>query len=83
VAVTNQRRASELDAVALLADRPAEKLIRGQVGTVVEHIDEHTTLVEFNDDEGRGYVVAPFTMTELLVLHYEPRELSPPAVSAP
>ena len=63
-------RPALLDAVALLVDRPAEKLSRGQVGTVVESLDNATALVEFSDDEGRAYVIVPLPQSDLLVLHY-------------
>jgi hypothetical protein len=63
---------SLLDVVALLADVPAEGLARGQVGTVVEQLDDKALLVEFSDDQGRAYAVAPYTRAELLVLHYVP-----------
>jgi hypothetical protein len=61
-----------LDAVALLADLPAAGLARGQVGTVVERLNDATVLVEFSDDNGRAYAVAPCPQSELLVLHYVP-----------
>lgn len=61
-----------LDAVALLADRPAEGLARGQVGTIVEALDAATVLVEFSDDDGRAYALAPCPRADLLVLHYVP-----------
>jgi hypothetical protein len=64
---------SVLDVTALLADLPAEGLARGQVGTVVELLDESTVLVEFSDDQGRAYAIAPCQRSELLVLHYEPQ----------
>ena len=63
---------SLLDVVALLADVPGEGLTRGQVGTVVEHLDDKALLVEFSDDQGRAYAVAPCPRAELLVLHYVP-----------
>lgn len=63
---------SLLDAVALLADLPAHRLARGQVGTVVEPLDNDTVLVEFSDDKGRAYAVAPCARSDLLVLHYVP-----------
>ena len=63
---------SLLDVVALLTDRPAERLTRGQVGTVVEQLDDKTLLVEFSDDQGRAYAVAPCPPADLLVLHYVP-----------
>ena len=63
---------SVLDLVALLADVPAEGLARGQVGTVVEQLDDKVLLVEFSDDQGRAYAVAPCPRSALLVLHYVP-----------
>jgi hypothetical protein len=63
---------SLLDVVALLADSPAASLPRGQVGTVVELLDDRAALVEFSDDDGRTYVVVPCPRKDLLVLHYEP-----------
>jgi hypothetical protein len=66
------RQLNILDVVALLTDRPAEGLARGQVGTVVETLDDDTALVEFSDDQGRAYAVAPCPRLELLVLRYLP-----------
>jgi len=68
----NDETPSLLDVVALLTDLPAQQLARGQVGTVVEQLDDRILLVEFSDDEGRAYAVAPCPRTELLVLHYVP-----------
>jgi hypothetical protein len=61
-----------LDVVALLADIPAEGLTRGLVGTVVEPLDDRTVLVEFADDHGRAYAVAPCPRLQLLALRYAP-----------
>jgi len=66
----NSEKADLLNAVALLTDLPTQRLSRGQVGTVVEQLDDQTLLVEFSDDQGRAYAVAPCPRTELLVLHY-------------
>jgi hypothetical protein len=63
---------SALDVVALLTDLPAQRLARGQVGTVIEQFDDQTVLVEFSDDQGRAYAVAPCPRANLLVLHYVP-----------
>ncbi|MGO8798130.1 MAG: DUF4926 domain-containing protein [Roseiarcus sp.] len=63
---------SVLDVVALLTDIPAASLSRGQVGTVVEQVDDATVVVEFSDDQGRAYAVAPCPMAGLLVLRYVP-----------
>ena len=57
-----------LNVVALLADRPVEGLARGQVGTVVETLDDEYVLV----DNGRAYAVEPCSRSGLLVLHDEP-----------
>ena len=65
-------RVKTLDVVALLADVPEAKLSRGQVGTVVETLDGSNVLVEFSDDEGKTYALAPVAANKILVLHYEP-----------
>jgi hypothetical protein len=65
-------RPSLLAVVALLTDLPAHRLARGQVGTIVEELDNETFLVEFSDDQGRAYAVAPCPRDGLLVLHYVP-----------
>ena len=61
-----------LDVVALLSDVPAQRLARGQVGTIVEQLDENISLVEFSDEQGRAYAIAPCPRAELLTLHYVP-----------
>ena len=68
----NPEEPSLLDAVALLRDFPTQRLSRGQVGTVVEQLDDRILLVEFSDDQGRVYAVVPCPRAELLVLHYVP-----------
>ena len=60
------------DVVALIDALPDADLARGQVGTVVDILDENTALVEFSDDQGRGYAVTPCSRAALLVLHYAP-----------
>jgi Domain of unknown function (DUF4926) len=69
---TKNDRPYLLDVVALLTDLPAQRLARGQVGTIVEQLDGETLLVEFSDDQGRAYAVAPCPRADLLVLHYVP-----------
>jgi hypothetical protein len=64
---------SLLDVVALLNDLPAQGLARGQVGTVVERLDEEHSLVEFSNDEGKAYAIVPCPDSDLLVLHYDPQ----------
>jgi hypothetical protein len=74
--MANKNRPSVLDVVALLADLPAVGLARGQVGTVVELLDEQTVLVEFSDDDGRAYAIVPCPRANLLVLHYVPEAVA-------
>jgi Domain of unknown function (DUF4926) len=57
-----------LSAVALLRDLPERGLVRGQVGTIVEPLDEASALVEFSDDEGRAYAIVPCPREALLIL---------------
>jgi hypothetical protein len=61
-----------LDVVALLVDMPEQGLVRGQVGTVVERLDEGVLEVEFSDDEGRTYAELAIDAGRLLVLHHRP-----------
>lgn len=63
---------SVLDVVALLADVPEHKLVRGQVGTVVEQLEADVFEVEFSDDEGRTYAEVALRKELLLVLHHRP-----------
>lgn len=70
--ITKDTESSTLDVVALLRDYPTHGLARGQVGTIVEKLDDKTSLVEFSDDEGRAYAIASCPVKELLVLHYVP-----------
>jgi Domain of unknown function (DUF4926) len=57
-----------LSSVALLCDLTECGLVRGQVGTIVEPLDEATALVEFSDDEGRAYAIVPCPREALLIL---------------
>lgn len=61
-----------LDVVALLGDIPDRGLFRGQVGTVVERLDDDVFEVEFTDDEGRTYAMLALRTDQLMVLRYRP-----------
>lgn len=61
-----------LSVVALTEDVPSRRLKRGQVGTVVECLGPGAYEVEFTDDEGRTYALAPLPEHQLMRLHYEP-----------
>jgi hypothetical protein len=61
-----------LSLVALTDDLPSQKLTRGQIGTVVEHLDEggeQALLVEFSDDQGRTYAMVDLKPDQLILLH--------------
>ena len=60
----------ELDVVALVRDIPEAKLVRGQVGTVVETLGESSYEVEFCGDDGRAYAMLGIKGKDLMVLHY-------------
>jgi hypothetical protein len=68
VSVTDRLRS--LDVVALTEDLPQHGLLRGQVGTVVEELDGDTFEVEFADDTGRPYRIAPVADRQLIRLRY-------------
>lgn len=61
-----------LTTVALVVDVPEENLTRGQIGTVVEHLEaegETAELVEFADADGQAYAIVPLKPQQLLILH--------------
>ncbi len=58
--------------VALIEDLPAEGLVRGQVGTVVENWAPGVYEVEFCDDNGRAYAMVGLKAEQLMRLHHAP-----------
>jgi len=70
--VFDDREHDVLGAVALLHDLPQHRLVRGQVGTIVDALDDVTLLVEFSDDEGRAYAIVACPRDALLVLRTAP-----------
>lgn len=63
-----------LDVVALTEDLPEHKLLRGQVGTVVEELPPDAFEVEFCDEQGRTYASVAIAQERLMVLKYQPRQ---------
>ena len=63
---------NELAVVALLRDIPEKSLIAGQVGTVIEILDEDVFEVEFSDDLGEAYAILSLKKEDLIHLHYSP-----------
>jgi Domain of unknown function (DUF4926) len=64
-----QKKIELLDTVALAEDLPARGLRRGEVGTVVEVLDDDVYEVEFCDDEGQTYAELALDGDLLIVLH--------------
>ena len=66
------RKLRVLDVVALVCDLPDRGLVPGQVGTVVEVLDNGVFEVEFSDDEGRTYATLALSSDQLMILHHRP-----------
>ena len=65
-------RIPTLSLIALTHDIIGQGLTRGQIGTVVEHLEEggeEALLVEFSDEQGRTYAMAALKPDQLIVLH--------------
>ena len=60
-----------LDVVALLKDIPEHKLLKGQVGTIIETLQNNTFEVEFSSNTGEAIATIPVKAESLLLLHYE------------
>ncbi len=67
-----KRRFQLYDVVTVTQDLPAQGLVQGQVGTIVEQHDADAFEVEFVDNNGSTYALAALQGTQLMVLHYEP-----------
>ena len=61
-----------LEVVALLVALPNRGLMAGQVGTVVEILDDGVFEVELCDNDGRTYPTLALRADQLMVLHYSP-----------
>ena len=62
----------QYDVVTLVHDLPEHRLVRGQVGTVVEQYAPDAFEIEFVDQNGRTYALATLKAKHLLILQYEP-----------
>jgi len=62
-----QGRAVERSGPASRPARPGARS-RGQVGTIVEVLDDATSLVEFSDDRGKAHAIVPCPKDALLML---------------
>lgn len=58
------------DVVATLEDLPEAHLAKGQVGTIVDELDDGFVLVEFSDVDGVAYAIEPVSCHKLMQLHH-------------
>lgn len=61
------------DVVALLRDLPGKNVGTGQVGTIVEQLDDNVFEVEFCNNEGETLALETLTSNDLFLLHFEPK----------
>lgn len=61
-----------LDVVALTVELPERALVRGQVGTIVEQLDDDAFEVEFSEDDGRTYATVALRPSQFMILHHRP-----------
>lgn len=64
-----------LDTVALLENIPARKLRAGEVGTVVEILDDGVYEVEFCDEDGQTYAQFALHADQVMPLHSRGKSL--------
>jgi hypothetical protein len=62
-----------LDVAALLENIEKHGLVVGQVGTVVDVLDENVYEVEFSDNNGQTYAVLALPSDQLMPLRYSPQ----------
>ncbi len=60
-----------LDVVALLKNVPEKKLKKGQVGTIVEILENAHYEVEFCNNKGESFALFAVAEKDLMLLHYE------------
>lgn len=61
-----------LDVVATREAVPEAHLAKGQVGTIVDELDQDVVLVEFADLGGLAYAIEPVPMSKLIELRHAP-----------
>ena len=60
-----------LDIVALLKEIPENKLLRGQIGTVIECYSDTEFEIEFSDNNGKTISMLTLSTTDIMLLHNE------------
>ncbi|MBM3290039.1 MAG: DUF4926 domain-containing protein [Candidatus Hydrogenedentes bacterium] len=64
-----------LDTIALIEDQPARKLRAGEVGTVVELLEDGVFEVEFADEDGQTYAEFALRRDQIIPLHNQGKTL--------
>ncbi len=62
------------DTVAMLKDSPENKVVKGQVGTIVEELQKGIFEVEFADKYGQTIASFAVNESEVMQLHFEMEE---------
>jgi hypothetical protein len=65
------RKLKVLDVVAVIKDIPEKKLVKGQVGTIVDQLDENVFEVEFCNKSGETISTQTLRDSDLFLLHFE------------
>ncbi len=60
------------DVVVLTEAIPSYNLRKGELGTIVEILDEEVFLIEFADTKGVTYAIVPIKSASLMKVYYEP-----------
>jgi Domain of unknown function (DUF4926) len=60
------------DVVVLTEAISSHNLRKGELGTIVEILDEEVFLVEFADTKGVTYAIVPLKSSSLMKVYYEP-----------
>jgi hypothetical protein len=70
-----KQRVKLLEAVALVEDLPERNLRAGEVGTVVELLDQNVYEVEFCDEQGQTYAELALRGDQIIPLHTQGKPL--------
>lgn len=60
-----------LDVVATLKAFPEHRILKGEVGTVVEQLDEEMFEVEFSNKKGHTVYMVSLHAQDLMLLHFQ------------
>jgi Domain of unknown function (DUF4926) len=71
LSMLNNNKIKIVDVIALLNDQPNKMLLRGQIGTVVEQLNENVFEVEFVNTKGETIALEEVHADNLFLLHFE------------